>query len=73
MGGFEDQFGIEEASDELATLLGTETGIPLLKVTETVLDLSSSMVYVNLQYIATDRSPMPWARASAERSAFTNG
>lgn len=55
VGGFEDQFGIEEASDELATLLGTETGIPLLKVTETVLDLSSSVVYVNLQYIATDR------------------
>lgn len=55
VGGFEDRFGIEPASDELATLLGVETGLPLLKVTETVLDLSGSATYVNLQFIATDR------------------
>lgn len=55
IGGFEDHFGIEPATAELATLLDVETGLPLLKVTETVLDLNGKTVYVNLQFIATDR------------------
>lgn len=53
--GFEDLFGIEAASEELAVLLGVEPETPLLKVTETVLDLSGNAIYVNLQFIATDR------------------
>lgn len=53
--GFEDLFGIEAASDELAVLLGVDPATPLLKVTETVLDLAGDTIYVNLQFIATDR------------------
>ncbi|MDY2778072.1 MAG: GntR family transcriptional regulator [Collinsella sp.] len=53
--GFEDQFGITSATAELAELLEIKRGDPVLEVTETVVDMDGRTLYMNRQFIATER------------------
>ena len=52
---FEDHFRISQASEEQSDLLGCEPCTPLLKVEQTVTTGDGQIVYVNHQFIATER------------------
>lgn len=52
---FDDQFSIARANKEQAQFLLCESGRPLLKVDQRVLDTNNGLIYVNTQLIVTEK------------------
>lgn len=52
---FEDYFKVAHASQEYARLLNCSRGHALLEVTQEVMDRKGALIYINQQYIFSDR------------------